>query len=228
MNFYMVNEQLEAQIKELKKLVRLSMNGVVTDSMAQKGVVYKHNYGVSVTALRDIAKRFPVSADLSNRLWLLAWRETLLLSVFLEPADEMSELKALERVKSAPEKEIIDCMCLYLLNKVSFAPQFVKRLIDEDDRSCQIASFMLAARIYDQLDVEIVDYIISKAIQMSDIDEYNVYKSIAVCLGRFCRLGKVRTKQLEHLVVEFSASKCRSQNYIAIEVKQELEFFIDL
>jgi len=224
----MVNEQLDAQMNEIKQRIVLSMNGVTSDSMKEKGVNYKINYGVSLPTLREIAALYTPSVDLSNRLWLLGWRETLILSILLQPVASVTAEKVLERVKATSEKEIIDAMCLFLLSKLSFRSQLPAILLAENDRNCNVAAFMLSARIYQQLNATAVDLIIENGIKMSESDDYELYKSIAICFGRLCRINNQRAEQLKELADGFLSAQISSQQVIATEVKQELDFLIDL
>ena len=44
MKYFIQNPQLEAIIKEIRKKIRLSMNGVVADKMKESGIRYKQNF----------------------------------------------------------------------------------------------------------------------------------------------------------------------------------------
>ena len=39
-------ESLQDEIREIRKQLRLAMNGVISTSMREKGIVYKLNFGV--------------------------------------------------------------------------------------------------------------------------------------------------------------------------------------
>ena len=39
-------ESLQDEIREIRKELRLAMNGVISTSMREKGIVYKLNFGV--------------------------------------------------------------------------------------------------------------------------------------------------------------------------------------
>ena len=51
MKYFIQNPQLEAIIKEIRKKIRLSMNGVVADKMKESGIRYKQNFGVYISLL---------------------------------------------------------------------------------------------------------------------------------------------------------------------------------
>ncbi len=228
MDFYMANEQLDAQILKIKQKIQLSMNGVTTDSMTNKGVIYKLNYGVELPVLREMAKSFTPSPDLAQRLWLIGWRETLILSVFLQPIEDFTAKQAIERIIAAPQKEIIDVLCLYLLSKTEFAPALCMDLLNNENENCRLGGFMLASRIYNQLSEWQIEQIIDKSVTYSETDNYQRYKSIGICLGRLCRTSKENANKITGIVKNFRQSKIPSQRAIADEVKQELDFLLNL
>ncbi len=228
MKFYRINEQIEVQVNEILQNIKLSMNGVVADSMREKGIVYKQNYGVELTDLRKMALTIAPSKELAQRLWLEAWRETLILSVFLQPIENFTATMAIERIKSAPQKEIIDVLCLYLLSKTEYACDLCVDLINSENENCQISGFMLASRIYSQLSELQIQQIIEKSVQYSDTENYNIYKSAGICLGRLCRTNRDNAIKIANIIAKFSESKIHSQRVIANEVKQELDFLLNL
>ena len=48
-------ERLRQQLKDIKTRLRLSMNGAVSQSMREKGLVYKLNFGVELPRIKSIA-----------------------------------------------------------------------------------------------------------------------------------------------------------------------------
>ena len=49
---------LHEQLKEIKTQLRLSMNGAVSQSMREKGLVYKLNFGVELPRIKAIAGEY--------------------------------------------------------------------------------------------------------------------------------------------------------------------------
>ena len=45
-------EQLHQRLKDIKTQLRLSMNGAVSQSMREKGLVYKLNFGVELPRIK--------------------------------------------------------------------------------------------------------------------------------------------------------------------------------
>lgn len=228
MKFYIANEPLDAQIKQIQQKIKLSMNGVTTDSMFAKGIIYKLNYGVELPVLREIAKSFTPSSDLAERLWLIGWRETFILSVFLQPIEGFTINKAIERISTAPQKEIIDVLCLYLLSKTEFATDLCLELLNQENENCRIGGFMLGSRIYNQLTQLQIEQIIRKSVELAETDIYQRYKSIGICLGRLCRTGNDHATNIANIVENFQRSEMPSHRAIVDEVKQELDFLQNL
>ena len=50
-------EQLHQRLKDIKTQLRLSMNGAVSQSMREKGLVYKLNFGVVSRVLLPVTRR---------------------------------------------------------------------------------------------------------------------------------------------------------------------------
>ena len=49
---------LHEQLKDIKTQLRLSMNGAVSQSMREKGLVYKLNFGVELPRIKSIAAAY--------------------------------------------------------------------------------------------------------------------------------------------------------------------------
>ena len=63
-------ETLHQQLKDIKTRLRLSMNGAVSQSMREKGLVYKLNFGVELPRIKSIAADYGKDHALAQALWL--------------------------------------------------------------------------------------------------------------------------------------------------------------
>ena len=61
--------ELKEQLKEIKTQLRLSMNGAVSQSMREKGLVYKLNFGVELPRIKSIASAYGKDHALAQALW---------------------------------------------------------------------------------------------------------------------------------------------------------------
>ena len=62
-------EQLHQRLKDIKTQLRLSMNGAVSQSMREKGLVYKLNFGVELPRIKGIAAGYEKDHSLAQALW---------------------------------------------------------------------------------------------------------------------------------------------------------------
>ena len=157
MKYFVANTNVDNLIKEIRKKIRLSMNGVVSDTMKSYGLIYKQNFGVEIPQLRQMASKYSLNHDLAQRLWALKIRETMILATLLEPAETFSEVNAEEWIKDIDNIELAEQTCMNLFSKLSFAKSWGKKLIFSDDEWVQITGYMLITRIskiFENHDVE--------------------------------------------------------------------------
>ena len=74
-------------ILEIKKQFRLFMNGVVSQSMREKGLDYKLNFGIELPRIKEIAAKFEKNHDVAQALWKENIRECKIMAGLLQPVD---------------------------------------------------------------------------------------------------------------------------------------------
>ena len=125
----MQNLPLEDQIREIKKMLRATMNGVLSGSMRQQGLNYRVNFGVDQPRLIELAGEMPHTAALAARLWKEDIRELRLLAPMLMPPDGMDEELALlwiEQLRFAEEAQVL---VMHLLCHLPSASGIAFRLV---------------------------------------------------------------------------------------------------
>ena len=60
---------LQNELKEIRTRLRLAMNGVISTSMREKGIVYKLNFGVPLPEIKQIATMHKPDSELAAALW---------------------------------------------------------------------------------------------------------------------------------------------------------------
>ena len=88
--------EIQEQVKAIKQSFRLLMDGKTAQSMRDKGVNYKLNWGASLPMLREKAEELrtlnaqrSTLYQLSIALWKEDVRECKILATMLMPADEI-------------------------------------------------------------------------------------------------------------------------------------------
>jgi len=227
MKYTLINPKLEAQIAEIKSKIRLSMNGIVSDQMTQNGILYKKNYGVSIPRIKEIALMYTPNHELAQRLWNLQIRETMILATLLEPVDTFHPQLAQQMAGSFDQIEIIEQASMNLFCKLPYSTVLCTDWVISGNNWIQITGFMLAARIVGTLTQPGINSIIKQALNVSDTDNFHLYKAVALCLSRFCRKDKETATYILKEIEAFPQTITIGQHYISTEVKQEI-IFLDI
>jgi 3-methyladenine DNA glycosylase AlkD len=228
-NIYsLVNPVLDAQIKEIRRKIRLSMNGIVSGQMTRSGILYKQNYGVSIPRIKEIAAGFLPDHDLAQRLWFLQIRETMIMATLLEPLSEFTAETAREWVSQFNQIEIIEQATMNLFSKLSISDVLCLEWIKSEYSWTQITGFILTSRIVEKLNQNQIDVIIQRAFKLSATDDLHLYKAVALCLSRLCRKDNETATSILKGIESFSQTTSAGQSYISTEVKQEILFLNNL
>lgn len=110
-----MDTNIHETIKEIKKSLRLSMNGVVSAHQRRQGLNYKINFGVEIPRLKEIASAHKKDKSLAQNLWQENIRECKLLAIFLYPGEEFNKETAEKWIKECTFTEIADHLSRTLL-----------------------------------------------------------------------------------------------------------------
>lgn len=138
---------VNSQVKEIKQSFRLFMNGVASQSMRDKGLAYKINWGIPLPRLRDMASRYEPSAALAIALWQSDVRECKLLAMMLMPADACDETTAKQWMTDCANQEMAEMLAFHLLQKLPFAAQLVATLLPTAEGVQLLCLFQLLSRL---------------------------------------------------------------------------------
>lgn len=224
MKYLLLSAQVEAQINDIKRQIRLSMNGVVADSMQQSGIIYKLNFGVSYPRIKQLASAYAPSVTLAQGLWRLKIRETMLMAAMLMPPEAFDKEMAQEWAAEIHQPELVQQLCLQLFSKLSYAPDLCQQWASCEQIWLQVTAFTLAARVTSVMTPEVLQWLIQTAIQLSETENIHLYKAIALFLSRSCRLNSDIAQQIWKALEPLERKNSKGQQYITYEVKQELLF----
>jgi 3-methyladenine DNA glycosylase AlkD len=224
MKYFLQNAELENTISQIKKKIRLSMNGVVSDKMKKSGIVYKQNFGVDIPRLKEIALVFEKNSDLAQRLWALEIRETMILATLLQPLDNFTTEMADEWLKTINQNEMVEQCCMNLFSKLPEAVDLCLNWSQSERLWSRITAFTLGARIWNQFNGENRETIIKEAISQSDTEEFHQYKSVALILSRIARQNKEVADDIVTKISYMEKTGKMSHKFIFNEVMEEISF----
>ena len=114
---------LQEQIREIKKNLRGVMNGPVSQSMREKGLAYKVNFGVELPRLREMAEEWPHNYELAAALWKENIRECRLLAGMLMPTEDFPADLAELWVEQMNFPEEAECTVVHLFARLPYASE---------------------------------------------------------------------------------------------------------
>lgn len=144
----MTEQQIKDTIQGLKKSFRLEMNGPVSQSMREKGLEYKINWGVPFIQLKQMAKEHTPDYHLAIALWKEDIRECKILATLLMPHEDMPEEVAEIWMEQTLSQEMAEMQAFNLYQHVGYAPKIAYRWMASDNAIRQICAYNIIARLF--------------------------------------------------------------------------------
>jgi len=179
---------LHEQLKDIKTQLRLAMNGAVSQSMREKGLVYKLNFGVELPRIKQIAARYEPDHELAQALWKEDIRECKILAALLQPVDTFLPEIADIWVESIRNIEIAELTSMNLFCRLPYAPQKSLQWMADEREYVQVCGFLTAARLLMQkgdVDGRAENELLDQAITAFLSGSYHVRNAAAALLRRF-------------------------------------------
>ena len=138
---------MEQTLRDLKKLLRLRMNGMVSTSMRERGMAYPINFGLDAVNIREIASKFTPDEALADRLWGESARECRILATLLHPKDAFTREKANRWVADCFVPELTEQLCFNLLQYLPWATSLADEWIASPETALRTAGYTLGLRL---------------------------------------------------------------------------------
>lgn len=143
-----MNEEINDRVKKIKQSFRLMMNGPGSQSMREKGVDYKLNWGVPFMELRRMAKELGKDYDLAIALWKEDIRECKILATLIMPAEQMPMEVAEIWMEQTHTQEMAEMQAFNLYQYVSYAPEIAYQWMASDEDVYQICGYDILGRLF--------------------------------------------------------------------------------
>ncbi len=142
---------LQDELREIRTQLRMAMNGVISTSMREKGMIYKLNFGVPLPEVKLIAARHESGSELAVALWKEDIREFKLLAPLLQPVDDFPFEQAEQWVKEIPYLEIAEQCSRNLFCKLPYAEDLTLELIvNKKDEYARTVAFLIWCEMFRQ------------------------------------------------------------------------------
>ncbi len=136
--------------KEIRQSFRLLMNGVTSQSMREKGVDYRINWGASLLHLREMAAEYKQDKELAITLWKDNVRECKIIATLLMPHEQFDKELAMQWISQTHTQEIAEIATMTLYQYMPYAYDIAMSLIDNEEDIKQIHAYNILARVFPQ------------------------------------------------------------------------------
>lgn len=188
-----MNEQTHQKLMEIKRSFRLLMSGPTSQSMRDKGIEYKINWGVPFVELKKMATEYGKDYDLAIELWKENIRECKILATLIMPAEQMLPEIADLWMEQVAGQEMAEMLAFNLLQYVDYAPVIAYQWIASDKPLYEIAGYHILARLFaakrEANERGINEFLDQAAIALQG-DHIGVKHAAANCVMRFADMDE--------------------------------------
>jgi DNA alkylation repair enzyme. len=147
---------IKEQVKEIKQSFRQLMDGQTAQSMRDKGLEYKLNWGASIPMLREKADEIANSQgltanslyDLAIELWKADVRECKILATMVMPAEKILPEVVDIWMEQTPSQEIAEQASFNLYQHLPFAAEKAYQWMASDKELEQLCGFHILTRLF--------------------------------------------------------------------------------
>ena len=140
-------EELADQLRFIKQSLRGMMNGVLSQSMREKGLTYKVNFGVEMPRLCEFAAELPHTSALAAALWKEDIRECRLLAGLLQPIEAFPADLAEVWVE---QMRFPAFTVLHLFSRLPYASTVAFEWVAREEEMFQLCGWLLLGRLMAQ------------------------------------------------------------------------------
>jgi 3-methyladenine DNA glycosylase AlkD len=137
----------DPQLRDIKTLLRLRMNGEVSTAMRKSGLNYKVNFGLDAFSIREIAAKYQPDVLLAEKLWAENARECKILATLLYPKIDFSSEKADEWLDACFLPELTEQLVFNLLQHLAFAADKATEWVTRTSENRRTGGYTLALRL---------------------------------------------------------------------------------
>ena len=185
------------KLKNIKQSFRLVMNGPASQSMREKGLNYKINWGVPFTTLRDMAAEYGKDYDLAIALFKENIRECKILATMIMPVDKFEADLADLWMEQTDNQELAEMLAFNLLEYTSYAPAIAYKWIATDNNIYQICGYSILSRLFmngQELNDRGMDEYLDQAAAALRGDNIGLKHAALNSIMRFMELGETFEK----------------------------------
>lgn len=214
-------------LKEIKSKLRLYMNGMISQSMRDKGMDYKLNFGIEYPRIKEIAAEYEPNHDLAQALWKENIRECKIMAGLLQPVDSFYQDIAEIWIEDIHYPELAEYTVMNLFQHLPYAFEVIFPWMADEREYFQVCGFLLTARLIMQglqLDDRAEAEFFDQAFTGLESDSLQVRKAAATALRKYGTRSKNNWKKISRPLGLLCKSDKPDVCALADEIKNEIEY----
>lgn len=222
-----MDNNIHETIKDIKSKFRLFMNGMVSQSMREKGMEYKLNFGIEYPRIKEIAAGYEPDHELAQALWKENIRECKILAGLLQPADTFYPEIADIWIEGMDYPELAEYTVMNLFQRLPYASEVVFRWMADEREMFQLCGFLLMARLLmkgEKLNERAEAEFLDQACTAVEGDCGPVQKAASVALRKYAHQSRENKRTVSKQLGIWAKSEKPAVRALAEEIKANLEF----
>lgn len=203
------------------------MNGMVSQSMREKGMEYKLNFGIEYPRIKEIAAGYEPDHELAQALWKENIRECKILAGLLQPADTFYQEIADIWIEGMDYPELAEYTVMNLFQRLPYASEVVFRWMADEREMFQLCGFLLMARLLmkgEKLNERAEAEFLDQACTAVEGDCGPVQKAASVALRKYAHQSRDNKRTVSKQLGIWAKSEKPAVRALAEEIKVDLEF----
>lgn len=203
------------------------MNGMVSQSMREKGMEYKLNFGIEYPRIKEIAAGYEPDHELAQALWKENIRECKILAGLLQPADTFYQEIADIWIEGMDYPELAEYTVMNLFQHLPYASEVVFRWMADEREMFQLCGFLLMARLLmkgEKLNERAEAEFLDQACTAVEGDCGPVQKAASVALRKYAHQSRDNKRTVSKQLGIWAKSEKPAVRALAEDIKADLEF----
>ena len=203
------------------------MNGMVSQSMREKGMEYRQNFGIEYPRIKEIAAGYEPDHELAQALWKENIRECKILAGLLQPADTFYQEIADIWIEGMDYPELAEYTVMNLFQRLPYASEVVFRWMADEREMFQLCGFLLMARLLmkgEKLNERAEAEFLDQACTAVEGDCGPVQKAASVALRKYAHQSRDNKRTVSKQLGIWAKSEKPAVRALAEDIKADLEF----
>lgn len=218
--------EIHETIKDIKGKFRLFMNGVISQSMRDKGMDYKLIFGIEVPRLKEIAAQYEKNHEVAQALWKENIRECQILATMLQPTDTFYPEIAEIWIESMRMPEQAEQAVMHLFQHLPYATEVVFQWMADERVYFQFCGFLLMTRLLmkgQELNERAAAEFLDQAAATVASEPAFVQRAAAAALRRYAQQSRENGRKVLRIAQGLSRSSDKLAQILAEEIKNDVE-----